>query len=156
MNTIRCVPLMIVSLGMAMAQNSVLAQAVLFFDDFNGPTLNPVFQASLPNGAPHLTYLGAPNFTFGMVDGASVLRMTTILNNRQRVGWNTSTAFAATDFRYEVRFNSLVQSPCTSIDSFIEAWLIDAANSARIVVTGPHGGSYGLDRVFQAGDSLGG
>ena len=52
---------------------SVMADTTLFFDDFNGPTLNPAWQASLPNaniaypifGNPQsATYLGAPNYSF--------------------------------------------------------------------------------------------
>src|SRR5436190_7281479 len=136
-------------------------QTTLFFDDFNGPTLNPTFQASLPiapaeSGGVNLTYLGAPNYSFGTVAGASVLRLTTTMDNRQRVGWNTSTIFKVSDFRLEARFNVLVQSPTTSIDSFIEAWLIDAANSARNVVTGPAGQNYGLTRQLRGGSSIDG
>jgi hypothetical protein len=138
------------------------AQVVLFFDDFNGPALNPAFQASLPNGAPlgngngSNAYLGAPNYSFGTVDGASVLRLTNTLNNWQRVGWSTSSIYAATNFRYEVRFNTLVQSPATSIDSFIETWVIDAADTSRYDIASPHGMNYGTDRQFRAGSSIDG
>jgi hypothetical protein len=137
------------------------AQTTLFFDDFNGPTLNPVFQASLPNGplgsgGGNLTYLGAPNYSFGTLDGASVLRLTNTLNSRQRVGWNTNATFNASDFRLEVRFNSLVQSPTTSIDSFIEAWLIDNGNPSRFGFAGPHGQNFGTLRQFRGGSSIDG
>src|SRR5882672_2560216 len=56
---------------------------VIFFDDFNGPTLDAQWQASLPNmhlagplGGPQpATYLGAPTYSFQTLDGSSVLRM---------------------------------------------------------------------------------
>src|SRR5207249_1173384 len=43
---------------------------VLFFDDFNGPVLNPIWQPGLPNGTVGIiggvdTYIGAPNYSFG-------------------------------------------------------------------------------------------
>jgi len=138
------------------------AQVTLFFDDFNGAALNPAFQPSLPNGAPlgdgsdPCTYLGAPNYSFGTLGGASVIRLTNTLNDQQRVGWSTGTAFPATNFRYEVRFNTLVQSPATSIDSFIETWLLDAADQSRYDFTEPHGGSFSAGRQFRAGSSIDG
>lgn len=135
---------------------------VLFFDDFNGPTLNSAFQASLPTVAPlgdgsgPCTYLGASEYSFASVDSASVLRMTNTLNNWQRRGWSTTTTFAVPDFRYEARFNVLVQSPTTSIDSFLETWIIDAANPELYAFTGPHGGALGVARQFRSGGSIDG
>jgi hypothetical protein len=138
----------------------VFAQTVLFFDDFNGSKLNASFQPLLPNGAPQgdgsgsCTCLGASDYSFETVDGVSVLHMTTTLDNWQRRGWSTSDAFAVSDFRYEVRFNVLVQSPATSIDSFVEAWLIDPTEAARYRFAGPSGGDYGRDRQFRGGGSI--
>jgi hypothetical protein len=138
------------------------AQVVLFFDDFNGPALNPAFQASLPDGAPlgdgsgSCAYLGLPNRSFQTLAGASVVRLTSTLSNWQRTGFSTAAAFAATDFRLELRFNTLVQGPATSIDSFIEAFLIDPANPGRFDLAGPHGGGLGVDRQFRAGGSIDG
>jgi hypothetical protein len=134
------------------------AQTTLFFDDFNGPTLNPAFQASLPSlgSTIDVTYLGAPNYSYGTLDGASVLRLTNTLDTRQRRGWSTSSSFAVTDFRYEMRFNVLVQSPTTSIDRFLEAWLIDPADPSRYINAGPNGAQYGVVRYLSAISSIDG
>ncbi len=150
MNTIQSA-LIVAATLIATAPAVINAEStVLFFDDFNGPGLNPAFQASFPNGplgsgGADLTYLGAPNYSFGTVDGASVIRLTDTLNNRQRRGWTTSTTFVATNFRLETRFDVLVQSPTTSIDSFLEAWLTDATDATRYTFAGPHGQNYGAN-----------
>jgi hypothetical protein len=135
------------------------AQATLFFDDFNGPTLNPDFQVSLPNtltGATPVVYLGAPNYSFEALDGATVLRLTNTLNNRQRLGWSTTESFHVSDFRYEVRFNVLVQGPTTSIDRFIEAWLLDPSDQTRYVFAGPDGTNFGTVRRLRGVSSIDG
>lgn len=134
----------------------VSAQTTLFFDDFNGPALNPEFQASLPTiaGTPPVTYLGAPNYSFQTLGGATVLRLTNTLNNLQRLGWSTSDSFKVTDFRYELRFNVLVQSPTTSIDHFVEAWLIDSSDPSRYLLGFPDGSNFGVDRRFHARSSI--
>lgn len=160
MNTIRS--LLVVSAALiATAPTVIYADSVLFFDDFNGSGLNPAFQASFPNGplgdgGINLTYLGAPNYSFGTMDGASVIHLTDTLNNRQKRGWTTDTAFLAPNFRLEARFNVLVQSPTTSIDSFLEAWLIDAADPTKFSFAGPHGQNYGANRQFRSGGSIDG
>ena len=138
------------------------AQTTLFFDDFNGPSLNGTFQASLPQT--HLTplpnlvhrYLGASRYSFASLDGASVLRLTNTLNNGQRVGWKVDTIFNETGFRLEARFNVLVQSPTTSIDSFIEMWLINPVDASSFLVAGPSGPFYGIGRQFRSGGTLSG
>ena len=55
-----------------------------------------------------------------------------------------------------MRFNTLVQSPTTSIDGFIEIWLIDAANSDRYDIISPFGGSYDGNPTFFVGSSIDG
>src|SRR6266404_9226437 len=66
---------------------------ILFADDFRGPTLNPIWQASLPparsgnfcpGGCATINYIGAPNYGFQNIAGASVLRMTNILHTSTR------------------------------------------------------------------------
>jgi len=88
-----------------------------FFDDFNGPTLNPIWQTNLPNAycgsfagdsAQIATYIGAPDYSFESLDSNSVLRMTDTMGPLQRRGWSSSTNFFSSGFRYEARFNSLV------------------------------------------------
>ncbi len=135
------------------------ADTSLFFDDFDGPALNPVWQAALPTASTGgtfwpATYLGAANAAFETLDSASVLRMSSSMNAHQRRGWSSSTVFSAPGFRYEVRFNTLVQSPTTSIDDFLEIWVIDASNSARHDLVAPFGGQYSSDRRFFAGSSI--
>jgi hypothetical protein len=135
----------------------------LFFDDFNGPTLNSAWQASLPNaniafpifGSPQsATYLGAPNYSFQTLDGSSVLRMTDNMSNFQRVGWSSSTIFNPAAFTYDVRFNTLTQSSSTSIDSFIELWILDPTNPNRYDMVTLFGNSYSADLRFAIGSSI--
>src|SRR5262249_29518294 len=139
----------------------------LFFDDFNGLPLNSRWQALLPNapnGAcpsgtpPSLTanYSGAPNFLFQALGGATVLHMTNFMAPLQRRGWSTSDYFQPANFRYEARFNTLVQSPSTSIDGFIEIWVLDATDPTRYDVVSLFVGNFGATRQFFAGSSVDG
>jgi len=142
--------------GLMVLLGGLPAKGAAFFDDFSGPTLNAVWQASLPTmmqenrdfGPNPATYQGAPGFSFQTLDGSSVLRVTDTKSALQRRGWSTSTAFTASSFHYEVRFNSLVQDPSHSIDSFIEIGLLDPANPAHYDLVAPFGGMGGLDRQF--------
>lgn len=135
------------------------ARTTLFFDDFNGPHLSPIWQASLPNAhigviSDIVTYEGAPNYGFAMLDTNTVLRLTNTLSPLQRVGWSSVSNFTAADFHYEARFNTLNQSPSNSIDGFMEIWILDAANSNRYDIVSLFGGSYSADRRFFAGSSI--
>ena len=141
----------------------VMADTTLFFDDFNGPALNPAWQASLPNaniaypifGNPQsATYLGAPNYSFQTLGGYSVLHMTNNMNNFQRVGWSSSTTFNPAAFTYEVRFNTLTQSSSSSIDSFIELWILDPTNPNHYDMVSLFGASYSTDLRFAVGSSI--
>jgi hypothetical protein len=142
---------------------SAKADTTLFFDDFNGPTLNPVWQASLPNAnlaAPQLwgpasaTYLGAPNYSFQTWGGQTVLRLNNNLSDLQRRGWSSSTTYNPSAFSYELRFNTLIQSSATSIDSFIEFWILDPTNPGRYDIVSLFGGAYGDDLRFAVGSSI--
>lgn len=135
----------------------------LFFDDFSGPTLSAMWQADLPdaycgsfpNGyASPALYQGAPNFSFQTVGTNSVIRLTNTLAPLQRVGWGSATNFIASDFRYEVRFNTLVQSSATSIDGFIEIWIINATNSSLYDIISPFGGWYDAAPYFFVGSTI--
>jgi subtilisin-like proprotein convertase family protein len=135
--------------------------STLFFDDFSGPALQPTWQAVLPDNAPLAgyqiypeTYLGAPNYLFQTLGGASVLRMTNSLSPQTRRGWSSTSSFNTADFRYEVRFNTLDQSAATSIDAFIEIWMIDAANMNRYDLVCPYGANASSNRRFTAGSSI--
>src|ERR1700704_366068 len=108
-----------------------------FFDDFSGPTLNPRWQASLPtmneadpDAGASAAYIGAPNYSFQTLGSDSVLRLNNSMAPHQRVGWSTTDTYSGA-FRYEVRFNTLNQSGTTSIDSFLEIGIIDAADISR-------------------------
>ena len=134
-----------------------------FFDDFSGTNLNPIWQTNLPNNAHSgsfpgysqtATYLGGPNYGFQLLSGSSVLRLTNSLAPLQRRGWDSSTNFGGTNFYYEARFNTLNQSPTSSIDGFIEIWIIDAANSNRYDIISPFGGNYDAGTYFFAGSSI--
>ncbi|MGA2247936.1 MAG: immunoglobulin domain-containing protein, partial [Verrucomicrobiota bacterium] len=134
---------------------------VLFFDDFTGPALNPIWQASLPDarnggngGYDTPDYLGAPNYYFETLGTNSVLRLTNVYNSLQRRGWSTVTNFPGTNFTLDVRYNTLVQSPTTSIDGFIELWIFDAVNTNRYDIISPFGGDYSRAPYFFAGSSI--
>jgi hypothetical protein len=97
----------------------------IFFDDFDGPTLNPIWQTNLPNILfPYTdgitTYIGAPNYSFQTLGTNSVLRLTNTIGPVQRVGWSSVTNFNLASFYYDARFNTLTQSPSNSIDGFVE------------------------------------
>jgi hypothetical protein len=137
---------------------------VLFFDDFNGPTLNSAWQANLPtmnsagmgpfNAPLSETYVGAPTYSFQSLGGASVIRMNEVINQQQRVGFRTSSVFSPSTFRYEIRFNTLTQSSGTSIDGFIEVGLLDAANPNRYDLISPYGHNFSAERTFDSGSSI--
>lgn len=147
---------------LCLSASSFAAAAVVFYDPFSGPTLNELWAGPLPDapgasGDPTPeTYVGFPSYQFETVGTDSLLLMSNSLSDLQRVGWSLNTNFYISDFRYEVRFNTLVQSPTTSIDACIEIWILDATNSARYDLVSLFGGSYGSDRRFRAGSSISG
>src|SRR5438093_9314787 len=127
---------LVTAVAFILTEPRAAGQTVLFFDDFSGPTLDPVWQASLPDAplggspSPIETYTGAPNYTFDSLGGTSILRLDHTLDPQQRQGWSSTTNFTVPDFRYEMRFNTLGQSGY-SIDGFIELWILDAADPNR-------------------------
>jgi len=134
-----------------------------FYDDFNGPTLDPIWQTNLPNNAHSgsfpgysqtATYLGAPQYGFQLLSSNSVLRLTNLLGSLQRRGWDSVTNFGGTNFYYEARYNTMNQSSTSSIDGFIEIWIVDAANSNRYDIVSPFGGSYSDSPYFFSGSSI--
>jgi len=137
----------------------MLADTTLFFDDFNGPAINPTWQASLPNAKiaylnASATYLGAPNYTFQSLGGYSVMVMSNSLSDFQRRGWSSSTIFTPSAFSYEVRFNTLTQSISTSIDDFIEVWVLDPTNPNRYDMVSLFGANYSTQPQFAVGSSI--
>jgi hypothetical protein len=134
----------------------------LFSDNFNGPQLNPLWAPNLPNvpvaqvsGTPE-TYSGAPSYQLQMLGSVPVLRMNTDLSNYQRVGWSLNTNFPTGDFRYEVRFNTLTQSSTSSVDAFIEVWVLDATNFYHYDLVSLFGNSYATQPTFEAASSISG
>jgi subtilisin-like proprotein convertase family protein len=134
----------------------------LFFDDFNGPGLNPMWQAALPNDstgagvAPVETYAGAPSYTFGTLGTNTVLRLSNTLSPQQRRGWSSATVFNGQDFRYEVRFNTLNQGAGISTGGFLELWILDAANTNRYDMVSPFSGTNSSASALLAGSSIDG
>jgi hypothetical protein len=132
----------------------------LLFDDFDGPNLNPIWQASLPNapyrfGSVLATYLGESNFSFQSLNDSSVIRLQNVLANTERRGWSSATSFPSdAPIVYEARFNTLVQSFSTGIDELLEIWLLDAdkPDSYDIVALSTPG--FGSGRIFTAGSSI--
>ena len=102
------------------------------------------------------TYLGAPNYQFQTISNVPVLRMNTFMSNLQRVGWSLNTSFSAANFRYEVRFNTLIQSPATSIDAFVEIWILNATNYNSYDIVSLFGANSSTDPHFDAGSSVSG
>lgn len=149
----------VIAAAFALTGLRAAGQTVLFFDDFNGATLDPIWQASLPDAplgggpSPIETYIGAPNYTFDSTGGTSILRLDNNLNPQQRQGWSSSTNFTTTDFRYEMRFNTLGQSGY-SIDGLVEIWVLDATDPTRHDIVSPFGGNYGNSRRFFAGSTI--
>lgn len=140
---------------------------VTFFDDFNGPNLNPVYEAALPD-APWrgnqfrpdghtATYLGGSEYSFETLDGASVLHLRTWIGDAERRGLSTSTVFAAdAEIRLEARFNTLVQSPDTAWDELLELWILDARDLNRYDVVNLVAPGQGLARDFSSWSSISG
>jgi subtilisin-like proprotein convertase family protein len=135
--------------------------AALFVDNCAGPALNPMWQPGLPSaynggGPPGLVevYAGTPSFTFTNIGGSNVMRLRNTLSDWTRKGWSSATTFYGQDFRYEVRFNTLTQAAGTSIDGFLEIWIIDAVNSNRFDVVGPDYGAFGASLLLVAGSSI--
>ena len=138
------------------------AGTTLFLDNFNGLALSPLWVTRLPN-APvakgdyqNESYVGAPDYGFAKLGGASVLRMNTVLQPLQRAGWSLNTNFHSADFRYEVRFNTLVQSATNSIDGFIEIWVLDPTDFTRYDLVCLFGSDYSSNPQFQAASSISG
>jgi hypothetical protein len=141
---------------------SASGQFTNFFDNFNGPSLNPMWSGTLPDApgasgdsAPE-TYVGAPGYYFETINGDSVVLLTNSLSDLQRAGWSLQTNFYLSNFHYEVRFNTLIQSPTTSFDAFMEIWILDSSNSNYYDIVSLFAGSYGSDRHFRAGSSISG
>jgi hypothetical protein len=137
-----------------------VAQSNLFFDDFNGPTMNPAwvtsgFATTNPTSYPFaVAYVGSPDVAFQTIGGASTLRMSTEQPPLHRVGWTLNTVFTNSSYRFEVRFNTLIQSVTTSIDGCIEIWVVDASNSNRCDVAGLFGSSYSTSPRFLSGSTI--
>ena len=132
----------------------------LFADEFNGSSLNPMWQAALPGAgtgaaaAPAVAYAGAPAFSFGTLGPDNILRLSNSLGSRQRRGWSSASVFNAADFRYEVRFNTLNQAPGVSVDGFLELWILDAVNTNHFDMVSPYAGTGTNSRVLLAGSSI--
>ena len=137
----------------------VFGDSMLFSDNFTGPYLIPLWVTNLPNvpnaqGSPAETYMGAPSYQFQTLGSVPVLRMNESLPDLERVGWSLNKNFSTTDFRYEVRFNTVTQSTSTSIDGFIEVWVLDANNFSRYDLVSIFGGYYGTHMFFDAVSSV--
>jgi hypothetical protein len=134
----------------------------LFVDEFEGPVLNPIWQASLPSApwrfdAGVAFFEGASGFTFQSLNGRSVIRLQNVLGDAQRKGWSSSTTFPTDEpIVYQARFNTLVQSPTTAIDELLEIWLLDAANPANYDIVALTAPDYGRERIFTSGSSISG
>lgn len=138
----RCKFIAVLALAVSVI-NRGLAQETFFFDDFDGPTLNTIWSGPLPpnsyNGAP---FTGAPSYGFQAVTTNTVLRLSNLLSNERR-GWSADTNFSAAQFRYEVRFSSVV--PQTYPDSsgyFLEMWVLNATNSSYYDMVSLAGGVF--------------
>jgi hypothetical protein len=153
--------ILIVTMIGAIGTSTQIHADTLFFDDFNGPLLSPIYQTFLPNAPIYQgigyteTYLGGANYSFQSMDGVSVLRLQDRLYNAQRRGWSTSSVFGTNqEMRLEARINPLLISSATSIDVFIELWLIDADNANRYVKMALSAPNFGAARTFITDSSV--
>jgi hypothetical protein len=152
-------PLVLTMLFVLFAAASVYGET-LFFDDFDGPNLNPVWEAFLPDApwrfdAGIAIFQGESNFSFQSLDGSSVIRLQNLLGDAERRGWSSSTSFPPdAPIVYEARFNTLVQSASTGIDELLEIWLLDANNPDNYDIVALSAPGFGSDRVFTAGSSI--
>lgn len=151
----------LLTLTLVLSSGSMATAQVIFQDDFNGPSLNPVWQAAMPspayqasNTSATTNYLGAPAYSFQTVGGSSVIRLADTMTDHQRRGWSTSTIFTPNNFQLDLRFNTLVQSSSTSIDGFVELWLIDPSNSSRYDIVSPYGGNFDSNPTLVASSSI--
>jgi subtilisin-like proprotein convertase family protein len=132
----------------------------LFTDQFDGPSLNPMWQAGLPNAGtggsatPAVTNMGAPTYTFTTLGTNTVMQLSSTLSAWQRRGWRSATIFNAQDFRYEVRFNTSGKGANTSIGGFLELWILDALNTNRYDMVSPFADTNGTSRALLAGSSI--
>lgn len=117
---------------------------LLMYEDFDGPSLGKEYVSfQYPNN-------GTPNYTFETLDGASVIRLKNKLGDLQIKAWEISKVFDiySKPVRVEVRFNTVLQSYTTSIDGFIQIWMI-ANDGSGDYATGLFAGANGTDRNFQ-------
>lgn len=153
--TVRLVVLFLASLSAASSFG-----ATLFVDEFDGPNLNPVWQATLPSAlwrfdAGIAFYQGASGFTFQSLNGRTVIRLHNVLDNAQRKGWSTARTFPTdAPVIYEARFNTLVQSSATAIDELLEIWLLDAAHADSYDIVALTAPGFGTQRVFTSSSSI--
>jgi subtilisin-like proprotein convertase family protein len=137
----------------------------LFFDDFNGPALNPIWRAGLPNvgtggsPAPILTNAGAPSFAFGTLNVTNtIIKLSNNLTPLQRRGWSSVTNFIAQDFRYEVRFNTLDQGAVggtgANIGGILEIWILNSANTNLFDMVSVYEGTNGASEALLAGSTI--
>jgi hypothetical protein len=132
----------------------------LFLDDFNGPNLNPIWEANLPDapwrfGAHWAIYQGASSFAFQLLEGHFVIRLQNTLEDAQRRGWSSSTGFTTdAPVIYEARFNTMLQSPTTGIDHLLEIWLLDFTDLDLYDMVTLCTPEFGSGRVFAAYSSL--
>jgi hypothetical protein len=135
------------------AVGTVHAQ-VLFFDDFNGPTLASMYSArrynAYPNGTGDLpndvcyrygfsdvnaNYLGPATYAFEVLNGAAVLRTHgDFVNANARWGWRALQTFSSSaPLRLEARVNTVGQ-PSIAYDTgseLFELWIFDPADPYR-------------------------
>jgi subtilisin-like proprotein convertase family protein len=136
-----------------------------FFDDFNGPALNPMWQPALPNAGtgggavPVETYAGAPRYSFAKLGTNTVLMLNNSLPPNQRRGWSSATNFTVPDFCYETRFYTWAaesEFDGSSPGGFLEMWILDAANTNRYDMVSVYGGTNGASEALLAGSSIDG
>jgi hypothetical protein len=134
----------------------VWGSVTLFSDTFGGSQMSPLWVTNLPNVTvaqgdyTYENYVGAPSYQFQTLGNVPVLRMNTSLPDLQRVGWSLQTNFPSGDFRYEVRFNTVTQSSDTSVDAFIEIWVLNVTNFYSYDIVSLFGNSYAGQPTFEA------
>lgn len=130
--------------------SSLFGPKALFYDNFDDEASFTSTYVEFPEDfQEELNIIGTPDYNFTSLDNSSVIQLKNNLGDFQRKTWEISTVFDvhSNPFRLEIRFNTKRQSPTTSIDGFLEIYLL-AADYSNIHIIDLYAGHFGSTRTF--------
>ncbi len=129
--------------------------ATLFQDQFSGPRLSSYWKTTAPATLGMATYVQPSKPSFSKLNGDSVLLLHNSLNDDQYTGYIGSSVYKLTAFSLEIRFNTEMLSPSTSVDGFISLAMLDGANNTSYAAVLPFAGLFAnpAGQTFQFGGS---